>query len=301
MLVGLVALVDYKLVLASIQAADSKLILASFALLPVLAVLESGRLRIVFASFGLSNLDSLRLYFVGVFFGNFMPGQIGTDIYQIYHMHTIRPGLLRPVSLSVFLRLNGLLINLLLAVAAVSFGTKTWMGSAEIHWDHGLQESWTILSALSVLFVVMIMLASRWGRGCLHSLWDKAFSLFREFHDSVRSFTVYQHIAITVFGLLIVLSRAAIVYFLLQAFGSSVAGVDIVLTVTVATLAALLPIGFGGLGVREISLAALLMAFGVDASNAVAISLVSRFFIWFFSLLGGAWFVIDSKSGKPRE
>jgi uncharacterized membrane protein YbhN (UPF0104 family) len=103
-----------------------------------------------------------------------------------------------------------------------------------------------------------------------------------------------------VLGIFVVLSRVASSYILVQAFGSSIGGLDMMLAVTVTTLAALLPIGFGGLGVREISLTALLIALGVTPSEAVAISLVGRCFIWVLSLIGGVWFILDKTRSKAN-
>ena len=128
LLFGLMALVDFDGLVASIKAADQQLVLAGLLLFSMQGVFESGRLRIVFADYGIGFLGSVRLFLIGMFFGNFMPGMIGADVYQVYHMHRVRPGLLRPLSLSVFLRLIGLCINILLAVVALFLGTKTWVG-----------------------------------------------------------------------------------------------------------------------------------------------------------------------------
>ena len=102
-----------------------------------------------------------------------MPGSIGADVYQIYHMHTIRPGLLKPATLSIFLRLNGLLINLLLAVVAVSLSSETWMNAIDIHTDDLNLPAWIIFLILSLLLLMAVMIVSPWGRSQLYFLYGK--------------------------------------------------------------------------------------------------------------------------------
>jgi len=295
------AFVDHDRLLASIKAADPQLLLAAFVLFSLQGIFESGRLKIVFASFSIGFVDSVRLFFIGLFFGNFMPGMIGTDIYQIYHMHTIRPGLLRPLSLSLFLRLTGLSINLLLAVFALSLGTKKWMSAINIHLDDVVIPDWALIVTLFALLVSAMIMTSLWGRSRLHFLHEKIFEALREFFYAVRSFSAIQHTAIGFLGIFVILSRAAGFYILVQAFGSVISGYGVILVVTGTALAMLIPISFAGLGVREISASAILIAFGIAPPEAVAISLVSRCFIWILSLVGGAWFVVDKAlTGKTH-
>lgn len=298
LLLGLVAYVDHVRLLASIEKADPLILLASFVLTPVQGVFESGRLKIVFATFRLSYLDSVRLFFMGMFFGNFMPGSIGADLYQIYHMHTIRPGLLRPVSLSIFLRLNGFFINIVMAAVAVLLGSRVWLSGVDLDLDYLVLPAWASPGLVAFASLMVVLIASRWGRKHVRSLYEKAGSLYPEISASVKSLTTNQHISIAVLGVFVVLSRVAAVYVLVWAFGTSIGGLEMVFIVTVTTLAALLPIGVGGLGVREISLTALLVGFGVAPSEAVAIALVGRFFIWVLSLAGGVWFVLYRSRSK---
>jgi len=107
---------------------------------------ESGRLRIVFSGYGIGFLGGVRLFFIGIFFEYFMLGMIGTDVYQVYYMHRIRPGLLRLLSLSVFLRLTGLLIIMLLAVVAPSLGAKTWVADFNIHLNELTLPGWVTIN-----------------------------------------------------------------------------------------------------------------------------------------------------------
>jgi uncharacterized membrane protein YbhN (UPF0104 family) len=62
-----------------------------------------------------------------------------------------------------------------------------------------------------------------------------------------------------------------------------------------------IPLSLAGLGVREISLTVVLVAAGVPTADAVAVSIVSRCFIWIISLVGGGWFVLRRSSTQAQE
>ena len=298
LLFGLMAFVDHDRLLAAVKTADPQLLLAGFLLLSLQGIFEPGRLKIVFSSFGMGFFDCVGLFFIGTFFGNFVPGPIGADVYQIYRMHTIRPGLLKPVSLSLFLRLNGLFINILLALIALPFVTKSWVNAVNIHPDYLTLPGWAIYVILSMLSLMTLLVVSSWRHSRLRLLYEKICGVLRGFFQLVRSFTVNQHVSVAVLGVFVVLSRVASFYILVQAFGSSISGLAVIIIVTLTSLTALLPISFGGLGVREISLSALFIAFGIAPSDAVAISLVSRCFIWVLSVVGGVWFVLNKIRSK---
>ena len=298
LLIGLTTFVDYDRLLASIRTADQQLLLAGLLLFSMQGVFESGRLKIVFADFNISFPESVRLFFVGMFFGNFMPGMIGADIYQVHYMHRVRRGLLRPLSLSLFLRLSGLINNILLAAVALALSTKIWIEPIDVHLNHMAIPDWILITALIVLLVFAAMMASLPGRNYLRFLYGKISEALQEFFQVVRSFSIIEHASIGVLGVLVILSRAASFYILVQAFGFSISSIDVILVVTVTALAMLLPISFAGLGVREISATAMLIAFGIAPPEAVAISLVSRCFIWILSLVGGAWFILNKTITK---
>ena len=172
------------------------------------------------------------------------------------------------------------------------------MDAINIHPDYLTLPGWIIIIILSAMLLMAMLIASSWGRSRLLLLYEKICGVLRGFGDLIRSFTVNQHVSIIVLSIFVVLSRVASFYILVQAFGSSIGGLDVLLVVTFTALAVLLPISFGGLGVREISLSALFIAFGIAPSEAVAISLVSRCFIWVLSLVGGVWFILDKTRSK---
>jgi uncharacterized membrane protein YbhN (UPF0104 family) len=144
------------------------------------------------------------------------------------------------------------------------------------------------------------MLASFRGRGYIRFLYGKIRDALRVFFQVVRSFSIIQHVSLGVLGIFVILARAASFFILVKAFGFSINSIDVILVVTVTAVAVLLPISFAGLGVRELSATAMLIAFGISPPEAVAISLVSRCFIWILSLTGGAWFILNKAITKAE-
>ena len=301
LLLGLTGFVDYDRIVASVSTANRPLLWLGFLLFSAQGLFESNRLKITYAGFNISFLDSVRLFFVGLFFGNFSPGPIGADIYQIYHMHTIKPGLLKPLSLSFFLRLNGLLINLLLAIVVLSLDIRSWMNLINIYPASLTLPNWLVYSILSAFLLMATLVASSQIRSRMHLIYKKLCEVIRGLIELFSAFSFSQHASIAIMGVLVVFSRVMSIYVLVQAFGSTIDGLDVILIVTVSTLAALLPISLGGLGVREISLTALLIAFGVAPSESVAISLIGRCFIWALSLVGGVWFTFHKVRGNTNK
>ena len=86
------------------------------------------------------------------------------------------------------------------------------------------------------------------------------------------------------------------------AVGIHVPGAVWLLAWPLAKLAALVPVSLGGIGVREVALAALLAPFAVDATLAVAQSLVWETILIALGLLaGGAWLWLGRDEGAPES
>jgi len=296
---GLIVSVDFNQLINSIDAANLNMLLLGFLLFSIQGIFESWRFKIVFDDYGVTFAQGIRLFFIGLFFANFMPGMIGADMYQVYHMNNVRPGLLRPLSLSLFLRLTGLLGNIALGLVALYLSTISWSESIHLHLEQIAPTSRRALVLLLLaLFLGVLIGSSRKARNWLRTLFEKAGNLAHELQLVATSFNALHLSLIGLLGIFVVLARAAGFYALVIAFGSSINGVDVVVVVTITTLTILLPISFAGLGIREISATAILITFGISPAVAAAIALITRFFIWALSLVGGAWFLIERRQAK---
>jgi uncharacterized membrane protein YbhN (UPF0104 family) len=294
----LLTLVDLGEMWSSLQKASASLIAGSFALFALQAVPESLRLKTTFTDWGVDLLAGFRLYLVGVFFNNFMPGVIGADVYQVQQLHAMRSGLLRPLSLLVLLRGSSLLINLSIVLLILAFDAGTAIETIE---TESIVRHFPDVSGSSAVFVVvmasLLILAvfSPWVRPALNRVGQFLAGTGGEVRAALATLSTGAVINIFVQGVFSVLLRAASLYVLILAFGGYANAVDVLLAVTVAIIVLALPITFAGIGVREAALSSILVASGTEAHVAVAAALVGRFFIWVLSLAGGLWFATHSK------
>jgi uncharacterized membrane protein YbhN (UPF0104 family) len=107
--------------------------------------------------------------------------------------------------------------------------------------------------------------------------------------------------AVTVLGLSLTIQTS---FILLNAWLGRSVGVDVPLAVwfvawPAAKLAGLLPVSLGGLGVRDATLGAALLPFGVPMATGVAVSLLWQTVLIAGGLLaGGLWMVLNRGSGE---
>jgi len=284
-------------ILLAVRSTDMRLAGISFMAFSAQGIFESYRLVLVFTSYKLGIREGFKLFFVGLFFGNFMLGTIGSDAYQVYYMNNLKPGLLRPLTLSIFLRLMGLFSNIVIGSFAIYLSKIRWTDKMDLHL------SLTKISTIFLLcvFVAFITLRANRMRNYLASVREKITIVFNDFLYVANSFSFSQLTLIVLLSVFVILSRATGLYVLLEAFGASASYINLIATVTITTLITSLPFSFAGLGVREISVAVLLVSFGVLPVVATATAIVSRFFIWLLSLIGGTWFLLKHEDGTFRR
>jgi uncharacterized membrane protein YbhN (UPF0104 family) len=285
LLAALLLMLDLPAVFRSIANSHFSLLVAAFLLFTSQGIFESFRLKITFSEWGIDYLRSFRLFLVGMFFSNFMPGLIGADIYQIQQMHSLKPGFVKPISLSLLLRTSGILVNL---------GIALWLmisGSVDFVMDP-LQPTLSYSTGLVATGILVFVAFFFFSQAKAERI-DK---IRRECLSAVSSLSALTHLYLLCFGLFVVIFRALSYFILVQAVGSFIGFYEALLAVTITALALVIPISFAGIGVREVSLTVVLVACGMTASSAAAVALLSRCFIWLLSILGGIWFATTKKS-----
>lgn len=234
-------------------------------------------------------------YYLGVFFNNFLPTGFGGDTVRVLHMRIHGVSMKSLVSASVVDRSIGFATIFIVGMLGV-------IVTEELHISN---HSKTILFGLFLgCLLAAGWLLSRRGGQLIESLEKK----YR--HTRVRSWildvlrTCYSYrtektrillaIAITVTGYALVI----LTYYLL---GSGL-GLDISITTYIVTipaifLAASLPISIGGLGIREGTLVAMLVAAGADLHLAITLSLLYLIVFW-ISTLPGALVPLFTRTSK---
>lgn len=252
------------------------------------------------ANLSIGHRDMFRLYFVGLFFNNFLLGNIGGDVVKIYDLGRRQDrvkGVLCGTILDRIIGLCGLTLLALLAVPAA------WLLDIQLPPLRPLLLSMVIwLVALSLLLsrrlssILKRLLLSTPLRGLVEkaSLYSSEFRVYRQHPGAlarigvltllVQTLRVTTHVLIAA-GLGITLDPGRI----LQLF---------VLVPLLGILVAL-PISINGLGVREIAAASLFVSVGVVATeaDAVAVEALAYGAMVLVSIIGGVLFFVDSRRG----
>ena len=224
------------------------------------------RLMVNLAGAGLSFAGAARCYFAGLFANLFLPSLVGGDV--------VRAGLALRLGRSKAGVLLGSLLDRMLDVVVLTLiaGTSALLLPGTLD-PQGRRVFWTIAAALGIGAGVALAILALLAR--------RRFS-FRMRRRLVRVRQAWRSMARRPQYVLLAMSLAVVIqvsFVALIARIGEACGLDVLLRVwlfayPMAKLIALLPISQGGIGVRELALAALLAPFGAPAVLTVAAAFV---------------------------
>ena len=244
----------------------------------------------------------LKLYYVGLFFNNFMPGNVGGDVKKVYDIRmqggqdTVGAGL----TATFFDRLFGLFFITLFAIAV---GLLFFM--------HDAEQRAFMWPSLWIFFGFCVLFASLFSRrlGLLlnrilcrilpEKIGLRLTHMFRRF-QSFR--TVNLWLAITGLSAVTQSLRIFVHYFCGMAVG-----VDLTMSwyfyyIPLVAIVSALPISIGGFGPRELLAQSLFARAGVPGLESVVIQLLAYFVSLLLSLFGALGFLLGGRpAGKTSE
>ena len=239
----------------------------------------------------------LRVYWIGAFFSNYFPSNIGGDIVRILLLRHL--GRSAEVAASVVLeRVTGLLVLLILAAVGLAVRPEYFdpRGSRVILWL-------VVVGGIATL-VSLILLPERLN-GWLSSLRADRLSLIRPVVNPIKkinsAIAFYQtKMKEVAFTIILSLPFYGIItffqYFLLLSLDAEVALWQVALIAPVVLLVALVPISINGLGIVEGAFVLFYTNAGVLPEAALAAALLRRVFSLLVSLVGGIYWATT-----PRE
>ena len=241
-----------------------------------------------------------RFYWLGMFWNLWMPTSIGGDALRIYliNRHAPQLGTGRATASVIIERLTGLVALLLIGAVALPLDTGSEVAS-------GVAQARRIFLVAGVIFALLGalgLLALRAGRAPapLRPLLGKVQHALAAFQGAQG-----RRALVTALALSFVFqgSQVALNYGLARAVGLSLSLLTVGWVTPALALASLLPIGIGGLGVREAAALALLggstASTGVPPGAIVAWSLLWQVTVWLSSAPGALW-ALSGKT-KPQE
>ncbi len=236
----------------------------------------------------------VQLYFIGGFFNAFLPTGFGGDVVRVAELaQDVQPTV--ATGTVVVDRLAGLLVLFALALLALPFAvglmpTQVWLVI-------GMVAAGGLITGLLVLQGQWLRRITRWLPGPLSLTGE---GLLARVYSAVtacgwRAVTIALLYSL-VFNLLLILVH----YLVARAVGMDLSLVYFFLFVPLLSLTLMLPISFGGLGVREGVAVLLLGQVGVNEAQAVAYSLGIYAITRITGLFGGVLFLLES-IGKLRQ
>ncbi len=242
----------------------------------------------------LSYFHVLRLYFVGLFFNNFMPGNVGGDVKKVYDIRvqggvdSVGAGL----TATFFDRLFGFFFLTLLA-----------LGVGSLFFIHDPEQRAFIIPSLWVFLGFCVLFAAIFSRRIGESLAKLLALVLPEnintrilrMLERFRSFRIWN-----LWGKLFVLStitqvlRVLVHYFCGIALGLDIAVSWYFFYIPLVALVSALPISIGGFGPRELLAQSLFAKAGVPVLESVIVQLLAYLAGLVISLFGAIFFVLDN-------
>ena len=238
---------------------------------------------------------------IGSFFNNFLPTSIGGDVFRTYDASK-KAKIPLGTSASVILveRFSGVVSAATYAVIALFLGF-TAIGHR------------SVIIPIVIFFVVTVILAfliinpSLFRLGKISNKFKfmrKLMEKLSNVYDTLASFKKYKVVLIEVLIFSFFLQFAVILNWWLaaKALGINLTLTAFIFIVPVVATIAMIPISIGGIGLRENSLAFIMVAMGVNNEKAALCSLLILFMIILMGIAGGIIYIVrpyfESRSKK---
>ncbi len=242
---------------------------------------------------------AVKLYFIGLFFNNFLPGALGGDVVKIYSISRVEKRGREGLAATFVDRFAGFFL-----LALFALGGSGWLlatGAAAVKQD--------IVNYIFLVFGVFILAtAVLFSRRVSSLIYDvilgryKTFApmaKFRESHEYFHAYRKQHSLAFKVFllSLAIQLMRIAVHFFCALSIGFEIGFIYFLIFVPLIALVAIVPVSFGGVGVREsigpplFTSVASIAAIAGAADLAAVTQLLATLVGILVGLIGGAVFV----------
>lgn len=239
------------------------------------------------------------LFYIGLFFNNFLPTNFGGDVIRAYKLSRVTGRTADAFGSVAVDRLSS--VFALLLIASVLALIQLRLLSAQMI---------TIILSMFIACLLLILLlfnrkaAARIGgvrllRNDPFGLRQGASRFYHSMHDLSysRKTMVYVFLLSLVYQVLHILTF----YFLSLSLGIDVPLFYYFLFVPIALVAGMIPISLNGLGVREGAWIILFGQVGVSAAKAFSVSMLGFLVISFISLAGGILYLFDRGVPSPLK
>ena len=286
---GLLALlvlkVDWKQIAASVLAVDPIFVVGAMVAFLWIPPIEATRLKIATADDRIDWLGCLRLVLVGTFVGSVTPGQLGGDIYRVA---AISQDTGRPIRASVaILVIRGFGIVVMAGACLASFillGADASEALASVVRLRLPPAVWLAIAGMLIITLGVVVLRRTES------------STMTEVRQACRALSPGRIAALLIGAGLLVIIRGTAIWLCARSTGFSLPPEWAILAASGGALAMATPITIAGLGVREATIAGLLVVAGMGYEPSLVVAVLCRIPLVGFSLTGGLWLAVSSRS-----
>jgi uncharacterized protein (TIRG00374 family) len=236
------------------------------------------------------------LFYIGLFFNNFLPTSFGGDVVKAYKLSKTTGRAVEAASSVVMDRATSILAMLLMAMPPALIKLSLL----------GVKAAMLVFIMLAVLLVITAIVASeRTARrlGQLRLFSSDPLGLRRHlvsFYYSLHQLQKQRGImaAVLLVSLIYQALSIIIVYFLALSLGIHLSLLYYFLFIPIVLAVGMIPISLNGLGMREGAWVLLFGQVGVSPTNAFSMSILSLLVMTTVSLLGGIFYLFDRASSS---
>jgi len=241
--------------------------------------------------------EILASYYLGVFLNNFLPTGMGGDAVRTIRLRLLGHALRPLIMVAVVDRIIGLIVILVMGAVALPFWNNPYLTG----WMPWLPAVFLVISLL--VMGILLHFLEPWLARNEHRFQGRFLLALLVVARATCAFYRAKGVLLAAVALTLILQNVVVLVYIL--LGREV-GINVPLPVyfvsgLITFLAASLPLSIGGLGVREGALAGLLILAGVDASQAVAVSLLYLVILWTATLPGGLVLLFGRLNQIPSD
>jgi hypothetical protein len=304
---GLIAVafsrVDFKQVAAQLIRAQPVLFALALLMYMVAIVVNGAKWQVLLRAQGVfvPFKAVVRFTFVGFFFNNFLPANVGGDVMRGYTLarYTDRAA---DAAVSVIVdRVIGLMAYMTTAVVAAIIAVN-FSGHAELQ-----RVEWVAIVALIVLIAAFGVLLSRRLRALIARIFQIRFlsplaPLYGRISDAFGAYRFqYKSLAAAFgIGLLGIACTTMVNWLLSQSMGGMMSLEAILLFNPLIALVLMIPVTIAGIGVMQTAYTFFFTLVGVPATHALAVSILMQAIMFLGSLPGGVLWLIDRRQAPAR-
>jgi len=244
------------------------------------------------AGFGLL----IRITFISMFFGHFLPGGIGTDVIRGYELIRRQRQVAEVASTIILDRIIGIYSMFFVALIGALLGA----GSENI--QPFIIPLMTAQVVILAGWVISYFLIHRLGRRIhfqtpgIQRIWEKVLYVL----SAVTNLPELRKVFLSVFSLstTVQVSRCFLFWCMYRAFGADITFMNCLTVIPLVYLLVLIPLSVGGLGVREGALIYLFKPLGIVPEISISVGVISHVLQILVSVPGLFLWLTDRKRVK---